>query len=139
MVHRLSPSPQVSMKFVSQQEDYINRNYFIKRCMGPAAVRRHKHFRRCFSTQCSIKPSPSQSLRPNWKIDPFLAWIKYIPKKTQKLGKIVSVDEQTCIFQGQPASKLCITYKKEGYFFQCDVLFDDGYTFTLYFRHEPPP
>ena len=45
MVHGLDTSPQVSMKITSQQEDDINGNYFIKRCMSPAAVRRHKHFR----------------------------------------------------------------------------------------------
>ena len=46
MVHGLSPSPHVSMKFNSQQEDDINGNDFIKRSLGPATVRRHKHFRR---------------------------------------------------------------------------------------------
>ena len=44
MVHGLAPSPQVSMKFASQQEYDINVNDFIKRCMGKAAARRHKHF-----------------------------------------------------------------------------------------------
>ena len=78
MVHGLAPSPQVSMKFALQQEDDINGNDFIKRCMGPAAVRRHKHFRGFFATQCPIKSSPSQSSLPNWKIDPLLAWIKQI-------------------------------------------------------------
>ena len=92
-----------------------------------------------FPTQCPIKPSPSQSSIPNWKIDPFLAWIKSISKKAWKLGKIISVDEQTCGFQGQHASKLRITYKKEGNGLQCEALYDDGYTFTFYFRHDSPP
>ena len=54
------------------------------------------------------------------------------------LGKIISVDEQTCGFQGRHASKLRITYKREGDGFQCDALCDNGYTHTFYFRHEPP-
>ena len=64
---------------------------------------------------------------------------KYISKKAWKLGKIISVDEQTCGFKGWLASKLRITYKKEGNVFQCDALCDDGYTFTFYLQHDPPP
>ena len=45
MIHGLSPSPHVSMKFNSQQEDDINGNDFIKRSLVPATVRRHKKFR----------------------------------------------------------------------------------------------
>ena len=120
MVYGLAPSPQVSMKFELQQEDDINGNDFIKLCMGPASVRRHNHFRLYFSTQCPIKPPQSQSSRTNWKIDPFLAWIKSISKKAWKPGKIISVYEQTRGFQGRNASKLRITYKKEGDGFQCD-------------------
>ena len=100
MVHGLSPSPQVSMKFASEQEDDINGNGFIKQCMVPAAVLRHKNNCRFFATKCPIKPSPIQSLRPNWKVDPFLAWIKYISKKAWKIGKIISVYDQTCGLQG---------------------------------------
>ena len=98
-----------------------------------------KMFLSFFATRCLIKPSPIQSSRPNWKIDQFLAWIKYISKKACKIGKIISVDEQTCGFKGWNASKLRITYNKEGNGFQCNALCDDGYTFTFYFRHDPPP
>ena len=98
-----------------------------------------KMFLSFFATRCLIKSSPIQSSRPNWKIDQFLAWIKYISKKACKIGKIISVDEQTCGFKGWNASKLRITYNKEGNGFQCDALCDDSYTFTFYFRHDPPP
>ena len=49
------------------------------------------------------------------------------------------MDDQTTGFQGRHPSKLRITYKKEDDGFQCDALYDDSYTFTFYFRHEPPP
>ena len=49
------------------------------------------------------------------------------------------MDEQTSGFQGRHPSKLRITYKKEVYGFHCDALCNDGYTFTFYFRHDPPP
>ena len=49
------------------------------------------------------------------------------------------MDEQTTGFQGRNTSKIRITYKKEGDGFQCDALCDDGYNFTFYLRHAPPP
>ena len=66
-------------------------------------------------------------------------WIKSISQKAWRLGKIISVDEHTCGFQGRHPCKLRITYKSEGDGFQCDALCDNGYTFSFYFRHEPPP
>lgn len=65
--------------------------------------------------------------------------MKSISKKAWRLGKIISVDEQTMGFQGRHPSKLRITYKNEGDGFQCNTLCDNGYTFSFYFRHEPPP
>ena len=61
ILHGLSPTPELNMKFQSQAEDDINGNDFVKRCLGPAAVRRHKHFRRFFATQSPlIIPSPNK-------------------------------------------------------------------------------
>ena len=136
-MHGLSPTPELNMKFQSQTEDDINGNDFVKRCLGPAAVRIHKHFRRFFATQSPLIIPPPNS--PNWKIEEFLKWIKIVSKKAWRLAKRISVDEQTNGFQWRHPSKLGITYKKEGDGFQCDSLSDDGYTFTFYFRHEPPP
>ena len=76
MVHGLAPSPQVSMKFSSQEQDEINRNDFVKRSLEPASTRRHKHFCRFFATQFPINLAPTRTHKPNWKLDPFLDWIK---------------------------------------------------------------
>ena len=138
MVHRLAPLPQVSIKFTSQEQDEINGNYFVKRSLEPADTRLHKHFRHFFATQCPVKPSPTRSYKPNWKLDPFLEWIKSLSQKAWKLGENISVDEQTCGFQCRHPYKLRITYKNQGDKFQGDALCDNVYTFTLYFRHEPP-
>ena len=43
-MHGISPTPELNMKFQSQAEDDINVNDFVKRCLGTAAVRRHKHY-----------------------------------------------------------------------------------------------
>ena len=104
------------MRFQSQAEDDINVNDFVKRCLGPAAVRRHKHFRRFFATKYPLIIPPPNS--PKWKIEEFLKWIKIVSKKAWRLAKIISVDEQTPGFQGRYPSKLRITYKKEGDGFQ---------------------
>ena len=44
ILHGLSPTPELNMNLQSQAEDNINGNEFVKRCLGPAAARRHKHF-----------------------------------------------------------------------------------------------
>ena len=62
-----------------------------------------------------------------------------ILKNAWILGKKISVDEQTCGFPGRHPNKLRLAYKNEGGGFQYDALCDDGYTFTFYFRHGPPP
>ena len=100
---------KLNMKLQSQAEDDINSNDFVKRCLGPAEVRRHKHFRRFFATQYPlIIPSPNS---PNWKIEEFLTWIKRVSKKAWRLAKRISVYEQTTGFQGRHPNKLRITYK----------------------------
>ena len=55
------------------------------------------------------------------------------------LAKKLSVDKQTQQMQGRHPEKLRIMFKKEGDGFQCDTICDDGYTFTFFFCHEPPP
>ena len=71
IVHGLSPTPELNMKFQSQAEDDIHGNDFVKRCLGPAAVRRHKHFRCFFATQSPLIIPPPNS--PNWKIEELLS------------------------------------------------------------------
>ena len=138
-LHGLAPSPTISMKFKKQSQNCINGNDFVSSCLGPNAERRHKHFRRFFSVQDPLIIPPPTSTNPNWKIESLLEWMKAISMEAWQLGKKISVDEQTVGFQGKHAQKLRITYKREGDGFQCDALCDSGYTYTFYFRHDPPP
>ena len=89
--------------------------------------------------QDPMTPNPSSSQYPNWKVKPFLEWMKWISMAAWKCGRIISVDEQTIGFQGRHGAKLRITYKHEGDGFQCDALCGSGFTYTFYFRHDPPP
>lgn len=137
--HGLCPSPELGMKFKGQRVDDVNGNDFVARCIGPNALRRHKHFRHFFTTQDPLKAPPPREKSPNWKVKSFLDWIQQVSVKAWRLGRRLSVDEQTMGFQGRHPDKLRITYKKEGDGFQCDALCDDGYTQSFYFRNEPPP
>ena len=138
-VHGLSPSPSVSHKFQSQADNPINGNDSVKSSLGPNTTRRHKHFKHFLVVQDPLKPNPSREQYPNWKVEPFLIWMKKVSIQAWKCGRIISVDEQTIGFQGRHGAKLRITYKREGDGFQCDALRDGGYTYTFYFRHQPAP
>ena len=54
-VHGLDPSPQVSTKFNSQNDGSASGNSFVNRSLGPAAVRRHNHFRRFLLHRIQLK------------------------------------------------------------------------------------
>lgn len=139
ILHGLSPTPRVEMKFKSQAQDATNGNDLVFRIMGPNAERRHKHFKSFFSVQDPRYFSPSKKTHPNWKVDPFLAWIMFVSKEAWVPGKHLAADEQTIGFQGKHADKLRVTFKEEGDGFMCDALCDNGYTFAFYFRNQPAP
>ena len=94
-VHGLAPSPTMKMKFKRQGANIMNGNDFVSLCLGPNADRRHKHFRRFFAVQDPLKQRPSSSTNPNFKLEPFLSWMKRISMEVWQLGKTISVDEQT--------------------------------------------
>jgi hypothetical protein len=54
-------------------------------------------------------------------------------------GKFVSINEQTIGFKGKHGLALRISYKREGDGYQCDALYERGYTFSFYFRHGDAP
>ena len=120
------------MKFKSQREDPMNGNDFISSCLGPNAERRHTHFKRFFGVQDPLKCVLLSSTHPNWKVEPFLEWIKFVSMSVWKCGRKISVDKQTIGFQGKHSAKLRIIYKREGDRFQCNSLCDHGYIFTFF-------
>ena len=139
MLQGITPSPQIKMKFKDQSEDPVNGNDFVKRHFGPNSDRRHKHFKAFFGVQDPLKVVPPRKEKPMWKIEEFLAHTNRISRSAWLLGKKLSVDEQTIGFKGRHADKIRVTYKKEGDGFMCDAVCDHGYTFSFYFRNEPPP
>lgn len=139
LLHGISPTPRLEMKFKSQAEDPVNGNDLIYRLFGPNATRRHKHFRRFLTVQNPIKKVPPRSEDPNWKVREFLDFVQSTSMSAWICGMEISVDEQTLKFQGRHVDKLRISYKREGDGFQCDALCNDGYTFAFFFAMSPLP
>ena len=135
----LNPSPQVEMKLKTEQQDPVNSNAFLRRELGPNALRRFKEWKACFAAQDPKIPIPSHKTHPNFKVDEYFRHLQLIFRYAWLPGRDLSGDEQTMGFKGRHRDKLRISYKKEGDGFQCDCLADDGYTFTFYFRNQPAP
>jgi len=137
ILNGLSPSPSLNMKF--DKHDVANYNPFVSANFGANPVRRLRQFRTFFTCQDPMKPTPNRQRSPLFKVLPFISWIRQVGPLSWACGINIGVDEQTMGFQGHHADKLRISYKKEGDGFQCDALCDDGFTYTVYFRNEPPP
>jgi len=135
----LAPSPQISMKLESEDQNPIHSNHFLRRELGPNASRRLREWKCCFACQDPKLPIPPRKSHPNFKVDEYLRHIQLIFRYAWMPGRDLSGDEQTMGFKGRHPDKQRITYKKEGDGFQCDCLADDGYTFTFYFRNQPAP
>ena len=89
--------------------------------------------------QDPLKQVPVKTTHPNWKMDPFLAWIQTLLISAWDMGHKLSCDEQTIGFKGNHADKQRISYKKEGDGFLADALLEDGYTDSFYFQNMPAP
>ena len=135
----LSPSPQIKMKAKSQQAEPLQGNDLINTCMGFNFERRHVQFKRYFAVQHPYLPVPSTCTHPNWKIDPFLEHINKVSIQAMHLPENISCDEQTIGFSGRDSKKARVKYKKVGDGYQADSICCQGYTYTFYFRHQPPP
>jgi len=109
----LSPSPQNKMKFWLHHDDPVNSNDLCAKVFGKNAEKRHKHFKMFFAIQDPLKQVPPKSTHPNFKVDPFLAWIQTIAMAAWDMGRNSSCDEQTIGFKGNHADKQRISYKKE--------------------------
>jgi hypothetical protein len=139
LLHGLSPSPRVEMKFRSQEEDPVNGNDMCHHVFGKAGVTRAKEFKAFFAAVNPLIPPPPTSRSPNHKVDPLLHHLMSISKKAVVLGKDISVDEMDISFQGLHGDKQRINFKRAGDGFLVDALCADGYCYSFYFRNQPPP
>ena len=92
-----------------------------------------------FDNQDPSLINPPRKVFPNFKVLTFLMHPSQVIQEAWELGHNLAVDEQTIGFQGQHADKLRFNLKNTSDGFQTDSLCEDGYTFSLHFRNEPPP
>jgi hypothetical protein len=138
VLNGISPSPSLDKKF--DRNDMANFNPFVNaNFVAGSPVTRLKIFRAYFGMQDPDKPVPERKSSPLFKVLPIIKLIRKLGPLAWDCGKNVAVDEQTISMTGHHADKIRITFKRAGDGFQCDAICDDGFTFSIYFRNEPPP
>jgi hypothetical protein len=83
----LTPSPRVQQKFKTQKQDPVQGNDFIAGMFGSNSELRLKQFKAFFSVQNPMILPPSRKTNPNFKVDPFLSWIRtvaFTPSKAER-------------------------------------------------------
>jgi hypothetical protein len=138
VLNGISPSPSLDKKF--DRNDMANFNPFVNANIASGSPRtRLKIFRAYFGMQDPDKPVPERKSSPLFKVLPIIKQIRKIGPVAWDCGKNIAVDEQTISMKGHHADKIRITFKRAGDGFMCDALCDDGFTYSIYFRNEPPP
>jgi hypothetical protein len=138
VLNGLSPSPSLEKKF--ERNDMANFNPFVNANVGGAnPQKRLKIFKAYFGCQDPDKEVPARKDSPLFKVLPIIKQIRKIGPMAWDCGKNIAVDEQTISMKGHHADKIRVTFKRAGDGFMCDALCDDGYTYSIYFRNEPPP
>jgi hypothetical protein len=138
VLNGLSPSPSLDKKF--ERNDKANFNPFVNANVGGAnPQKRLKIFKAYFGIQDPDKEVPPRKDSPLFKVLPIIKQIRKIGPVAWDCGKNIAVDEQTISMKGHHADKIRITFKRAGDGFMCDALCDDGFTYSIYFRNEPPP
>ena len=138
IIDGLSPTPELTRKMKPQSKERTHGNDFIAQHIGPGYQQMYRTFRHFFACQDPLTNPPPAHECPNYKVDEFHRWLRYIMPQAWNLSKNFSVDEQTCKMQGKSIHKTrCGKYKRLGDGIQCDAIADDGYTYDFYFRSEP--
>ena len=110
MLNGFCPSPQVEMKFDSQERNPKNGNDICNRVFGTGKRRRHKEFKAFLAIQDPVNPVPSRKTHPNCKVQPLLKHVIMVSKAAIVLGKGSTMDEETIVCKGIHLDILRITY-----------------------------
>ena len=112
LLHSISPSLQVEMKFKRDQEYPVNEYLLCNEVFGNTGVTRHKDFKAFFIATNPIVPIPSTTTHPNCKFDPCLKHMIRVSKECMLIGRDISCDEQDIGFQGEHKDKKWVRFKK---------------------------
>jgi hypothetical protein len=138
VMNGLGPSPSLDKKF--DRSDMANFNPFVmSNIVSGSPITRLKIFKAYFGIQDPDKEVPPRKDSPLFKVLPIIKQIRKSGLVAWDCGKNIAVDEQTISMKGHHADKIRITFKRAGDGFMCDALCDDGFTYSIYFRNEPPP
>ena len=114
MLHAISPSPRLDIKFKSESEDPVNRLTLCNEVFGKSWVTWHKEFKVFFNATDPIIPIPSRNIHPNWKVDPCLKHFTRVSRECIYIGRSIACHEQDIVFQGRRRDKQRVTFKKMG-------------------------
>ena len=84
------------------------------------------------------KVAPNRKTHPNDKVDPLLKQLNITFVEAMHLPQDISADEQSLGFSGKDGNKIRMKDKKKKEGYRVDALCCKGYTYTFYFRHQPP-
>jgi hypothetical protein len=134
----IAPSPQLVQKMQSKSKQPTHGNDKTASTIGLGYQQKHRSFRHFFGCQDPLMTPPPEDKCPNFKIDEFFRWLRYIWKEAWCLAEGFSINEQSCKMQGKSKYKTrCGKFKRLGDGIQGDCIADDGYTWDFYFRNEP--
>ena len=93
IVDGLSPTPELTRKMQPQSKERTHGNDFIAQHIGTGYQQMYCTFQNFFACQDPLTTPPPAQECPNYKVDEFLRWLRYIMPKAWNLSKNFSVDE----------------------------------------------
>jgi hypothetical protein len=95
IIDGLVPSPQLTQKMQPQLKQPTHGNDKMALSIGTGFQQKHRSFLHFFACQDPLTTPPLQDQCPNFKVDEFFRWLRYIWKEAWILGEDFSMDEQT--------------------------------------------
>ena len=101
IIDGLAPSPQLTQKMQPQLKQPTHGNDKVASSIGMGYQQKHRSFPHFFACQDLLTTPPPKDQCPNFKVDEFFRWLRYISKEAWLLGEDFSMDEQTTKMQGK--------------------------------------
>ena len=131
ILNSFSPLPMIYNTFRPQSEDKLHRIDFIYNSFGENADCRHQNFKTFLAVQYNAIETPSINKYTNRKVINLLNYMNLLFPLIWILDIYFVIDEITIGFQCMHDDTRCMTYKNEGYGFQCDALCQDGFFYQF--------
>jgi hypothetical protein len=134
----IAPSLQLVWKMQPQSRQPTHGNNKVALTIGPGYQQKHHSLRHFFGCQDPLMTPPPEDKCPNFKVNEFFCWLRYIWKEAWCLAKGFLIEEQSCKMQGKSKYKTCSgKFKQLGDGIQMNAIANDGYMWDFYFRNKP--